>query len=375
MVVPLGAVGRLVGGEEKGRFIRVDLHETGVYVRLADDPEMEHECVGEWLADRDEAEEVFARNGWQVDWGTAWLRDARITGVQGIFYRPEGQAGEPEAVEFIVASGRSVVLTCGTDWTLRVEAGSWPSLPVWCVPPVQWEFRDLSQVPLPSDEVGGWDVTGIEERRDEAGQVHESVIHCEGGVFRVIAGDVLVVNFSPAVRRWWYEGDCVLPPALRRRPEALDQPYTQWRVGEARGLLTLLLEDRELPPHIRELNLPTGRMREVWDDIQRELLARIPEDGRFTWADVDAWVCERRGRGEVYGLQERALAQVEAVLLDLVLLLRDEAAGSVFRWLRMAGDPARFAPWVVPLAERCAAAGIGAIEAAALLEEVRERTE
>lgn len=123
-----------------------------------------------------------------------WLRGARIVGVLGIFYRPEGRMGEPEAVEFLLADSQSVLLTCASDGTLHVGAGTWPHLPDWCVPAAQWEFTSLANLPQPPD--GGWTVLSTEERRDERGEVHEAVIRCEGGRFVVIGGDTVGIRFS-----------------------------------------------------------------------------------------------------------------------------------------------------------------------------------
>ncbi|MEU0626814.1 hypothetical protein [Streptomyces sp. NPDC005989] len=123
-----------------------------------------------------------------------WLRGERITAVVGVFYRPEGRLGEPEAVEFLLADGQSVLLTCASDWTLRVGPGTWPRLPDWCVPSGQWEFATVSNLPEPPD--GGWTVTRTEERGDENGQVREVVIRCEGGSFVVIGGDTVAIRFT-----------------------------------------------------------------------------------------------------------------------------------------------------------------------------------
>ncbi|MER5357675.1 hypothetical protein [Streptomyces sp. NPDC002785] len=123
-----------------------------------------------------------------------WLRGARIVGVLGVFYRPEGRMGEPEAVEFLLADGQSVLLTCASDRTLHVGPGAWPRLPDWCVPSGQWEFADVSNLPPPPD--GGWTVTRTEERRNERGEVHEAVIRCEGGRFVVIGGDTASIRFT-----------------------------------------------------------------------------------------------------------------------------------------------------------------------------------
>lgn len=123
-----------------------------------------------------------------------WLRGARIVGVLGVFYRPEGRMGEPEAVEFLLSDSQSVLLTCASDGTLHVGAGTWPQLPDWCVPAAQWEFATMANLPQPPE--GGWTVLSTEERRDERGEVHEAVIRCEGGRFVVIGGDTVGIRFT-----------------------------------------------------------------------------------------------------------------------------------------------------------------------------------
>ncbi|MFE9012829.1 hypothetical protein DBP19_22230 [Streptomyces sp. CS090A] len=125
-----------------------------------------------------------------------WLTGSRITAVQGVFYRPEGRAGEPEAVEFVIDRGESVLLTCTSDWTLCVTPGAWPLLPDWCVPANQWQHAPLTQLP-PVPHEGGWTVVGTLERTDGCGEVHEAVIRCREGDFVVAAGDTLAVRFHP----------------------------------------------------------------------------------------------------------------------------------------------------------------------------------
>lgn len=125
-----------------------------------------------------------------------WLTGSRITAVHGLFYRPEGLAGEPEAVEFVLADGQSVLLTCTSGWTLRVTPGTWPLLPDWCVPANQWQHAPLARLqPVPYG--GAWTVVGTLERRDGGGEVHEAVIRCAGGDFVVAAGDTMTVRFHP----------------------------------------------------------------------------------------------------------------------------------------------------------------------------------
>ncbi|CAM5677972.1 putative protein OS=Streptomyces microflavus OX=1919 GN=Smic_53340 PE=4 SV=1 [Streptomyces microflavus] len=114
--------------------------------------------------------------------------------MHGVFYRPEGRAGEPEAVEFVIDRGQSVLLTCTSDWTLRITPGTVVSPPDWCVPANQWQHAPLTQLP-PVPDQGAWTVVGTLERRDGNGEVHEAVIRCEEGDFVVAAGDTLAVRF------------------------------------------------------------------------------------------------------------------------------------------------------------------------------------
>ncbi|WP_326699564.1 hypothetical protein OG909_21105 [Streptomyces sp. NBC_01754] len=123
-----------------------------------------------------------------------WLTGARITAVHGLFYRPEGRAGEPEAVEFVLDGGASVLLTCVSDGTLGITAGAWPALPDWCVPAGQWEFGPLAQLP-PPPYTGAWTVVGTREHRDSRERVNEAVFRCEEGDFVVLGGDTVTIRF------------------------------------------------------------------------------------------------------------------------------------------------------------------------------------
>ncbi|MFJ8769434.1 hypothetical protein [Streptomyces clavifer] len=127
---------------------------------------------------------------------SGWLTGERITAVHGLFYRPEGRAGEPEAVEFVLSTGQSVLLTCASGRTLRITSGSWPGLPAWCVPAGQWQFAPLSRMP-PPPYGGAWTVIGTQESQDEHGEVREAVIRCENGDFVVTGGDTVAICFTP----------------------------------------------------------------------------------------------------------------------------------------------------------------------------------
>ncbi|WP_426498547.1 hypothetical protein [Streptomyces sp. D54] len=125
-----------------------------------------------------------------------WLTGARITAVLGIYYRPEGRAGEPEAVEFVLSADQSVLLTCASDRTLHVTPGSWPRLPDWCVPASQWQHAPPALLP-PVPYGGAWTVVGTQELRDADGEVLRAVIRCEEGDFVVVAGDTMAIRFEP----------------------------------------------------------------------------------------------------------------------------------------------------------------------------------
>ena len=75
-----GVVGRIDSGKGAGRYIRVDgmaaldepaeeqTESAGVMIRVADDPRMQINCVGEWVEDWAGVEESFRLDGRQVDW-------------------------------------------------------------------------------------------------------------------------------------------------------------------------------------------------------------------------------------------------------------------------------------------------------------------
>ncbi|HVV14265.1 hypothetical protein [Amycolatopsis sp.] len=91
----------------------------------------------------------------------------------------------------------------------------------------------------------------------------------------------------------------------------------------------------------------------------------MPRASQVTWAGVDELVREWRGRENLYSLQRHVVEHVEVVVLAMIPFLRDDTAGSVFRWLARDPDPGRFAEWAVETAERCVAEDIGADSAIA----------
>jgi hypothetical protein len=182
--------------------------------------------------------------------------------------------------------------------------------------------------------------------------------------------------WDPQVTRWRDpEGDYVLPRALRSLPRPWDEgdwglirdlPRTDERVAEARGVVTVLLEDSALAPYVPEPPSP-GALWHVWEEFHQAVGTRMPRTSQVTWAGVDELVREWRGRERLYSLQRHVLEHVEVVMLAMIPFLRDDTADSVFRWLALDSDPGRFAGWAVQLAERCVIADIGADLAIELL--------
>jgi hypothetical protein len=55
-------------------------------------------------------------------------------------------AASVEAVEFLLDTGPSILLSCDTDWTLKVTDGQWPALPAWCWPIESWAFEEIEGI-------------------------------------------------------------------------------------------------------------------------------------------------------------------------------------------------------------------------------------
>ena len=76
-----GIAGRITSGRETGRYIRIDksadvdealnghTESSGVMIRVADDPDIQINCVAEWVEDWAGVEESLRRDGRKIDWG------------------------------------------------------------------------------------------------------------------------------------------------------------------------------------------------------------------------------------------------------------------------------------------------------------------
>jgi hypothetical protein len=182
--------------------------------------------------------------------------------------------------------------------------------------------------------------------------------------------------WDPQVARWREpEGDYVLPHSLRSLPQPWDEcdwrriaelPRTDERLAEARRVVTVLLDDPELTPHVPQPPSP-GLLWHVWEEFHQAVGKSMPRTSDVTWSGVDELVRAWRGRPQLYPPQRYVVRHVEAAMLAMIPSLRDDIADSVFRWLALDPDPGRFADWAVSLAERCVSEDIGPDSAVELL--------
>lgn len=123
------------------------------------------------------------------------LADCTVVAVKGIYYLPEESdpTASPEAIELIFKESGSLDLTSGTDWTLRIEKGTWPELPKWCYPPDAWDYRD---VPALSAETLG-KIRAVREQVNEYGDLVQVELEFEGGSrIAAASGESLTVTFT-----------------------------------------------------------------------------------------------------------------------------------------------------------------------------------
>ncbi|MFE6526059.1 hypothetical protein [Streptomyces sp. NPDC057794] len=187
-------------------------------------------------------------------------------------------------------------------------------------------------------------------------------------------------TWDPRVARWHDpEGDYVLPRTLRTLPPPWDAgdwtriarlPRTGEHLEEARRVVTALLADPALSPQVPQPP-PPGLLWHAWEEFHRAVGESMPRTGDVTWSGVDALVRAWQDRPRLYPLQRHVVRHVEAAMLALIPSLRDDIADSVFRWLALDPDPARFGEWAVELAERCVTEDIGADSALDFLGALR----
>lgn len=71
MSIPLGAVGKIVKGEEAGRYVQVmdDTATSGGFLILtAAEPDMKKNGFDNWVENPEMLQRFFEEAGWVVDW-------------------------------------------------------------------------------------------------------------------------------------------------------------------------------------------------------------------------------------------------------------------------------------------------------------------
>ena len=100
---------------------------------------------------------------------------------------PSAMGGSAPGVELVMAEGASVLLWSGTDWTLGVARGSWPSLPDWAWPEHAWEFAALAG---PVGE-GAGEILSVLPIRNRVGEVNGVLLEFPRFRWELTSGDSL----------------------------------------------------------------------------------------------------------------------------------------------------------------------------------------
>lgn len=101
-------------------------------------------------------------------------------------------AASAEAVEFLLEAGPSILLSCGTDWTLKVSEGRWPVLPAWCWPVESWAFEEVDQIGSP-----GFDrIISTSDIRNSVGEVCGILLEFPEAWVTVRSGEALTWSIS-----------------------------------------------------------------------------------------------------------------------------------------------------------------------------------
>ncbi|PWI41371.1 hypothetical protein [Streptomyces sp. ICBB 8177] len=101
-----------------------------------------------------------------------------------------------EAVEFLLDTGPSVLLSCATDWTLKVTEGRWPELPSWCHPAESWAFEEVETIGKP----GFSEIVSSSEIHNPVGELCGIRLEFPAAWFTVKSGEALTLDFSPKDR-------------------------------------------------------------------------------------------------------------------------------------------------------------------------------
>ncbi|PVD01187.1 hypothetical protein DBP21_18935 [Streptomyces sp. CS147] len=71
VVIPIGRVGKISGGEEDGRFVRIEElpdHPPSYLILLAQGPDFTDGCGDYWVKDSEDLEEFINEARWHITW-------------------------------------------------------------------------------------------------------------------------------------------------------------------------------------------------------------------------------------------------------------------------------------------------------------------
>ncbi|MFC5723017.1 hypothetical protein ACFP1Z_22885 [Streptomyces gamaensis] len=98
-----------------------------------------------------------------------------------------------EGMEFLLADGRSVLLSCATDWSLEVAEGAWPELPDWCWPAESWAHEEIERIGAPGlDKVVR--ISGI---HNSVGELSGALLEFPSAFLEVRAGAAVTWEITP----------------------------------------------------------------------------------------------------------------------------------------------------------------------------------
>ena len=118
----------------------------------------------------------------------------RVRAALGVKYLADDSqdAASVEAVEFLFDTGPSILMSCDTDWTLKVAEGRWPVLPAWCWPIESWDFEEIEEIGSPGLDI----VISTSDIRNSVGEVCGVLLELPMAWVTVRSGEALTWDIS-----------------------------------------------------------------------------------------------------------------------------------------------------------------------------------
>ncbi|NJQ04891.1 hypothetical protein [Streptomyces lonarensis] len=121
------------------------------------------------------------------------LTGHRIRAALGITYvADETEDSSLEGLELLREAEQSIVLSCGTDWTLKVNEGNWPEMPAWCWPAESWAFREIEEIGSPGIDV----ITSTSSLFDSTGENFGILLEFSKAWVTVSSGESLTLEIK-----------------------------------------------------------------------------------------------------------------------------------------------------------------------------------